>query len=69
MFGAEVASRFLEKWNTAFKDKVIQEARSLKETTLLKQHLKSAMGEGPDTADDPGTLIIKILMQLHNVFY
>ncbi|XP_062845378.1 uncharacterized protein LOC134303857 [Trichomycterus rosablanca] len=32
MFGAETASRFLEKWNTSFKDKVIQEARTLRET-------------------------------------
>lgn len=57
----------MEKWNTAFKDKVIQEARSLKETTLLKQHLKSAMAEGPDTADDPGwdSGIASILVLLH----
>ncbi|XP_059397323.1 uncharacterized protein LOC132129682 [Carassius carassius] len=53
MFGAEVASRFLEKWNTSFKEKVIQEARNLKETALLKQHLKAVLKEGSDTTDDP----------------
>ncbi|XP_056332071.1 uncharacterized protein LOC130243795 [Danio aesculapii] len=53
MFGAEVASRFLEKWNTSFKEKVIQEARNLKETALLKQHLKAAQKEDSDTTDDP----------------
>ncbi|KAL7834721.1 hypothetical protein SRHO_G00289680 [Serrasalmus rhombeus] len=37
MFGAETASRFLEKWNISFKDKIIQEARVLKETPLLKK--------------------------------
>ncbi|XP_039509572.1 uncharacterized protein LOC120464265, partial [Pimephales promelas] len=53
MFGPEVASRFLEKWNTSFKEKVIQEARDLKETALLKQHLKAALNEESDTTDDP----------------
>ncbi|XP_077054748.1 uncharacterized protein LOC143740866 isoform X2 [Siphateles boraxobius] len=53
MFGPEVASRFLEKWNTSFKEKVIQEARNLKETALLKQHLKAALNEESDTTDDP----------------
>jgi len=62
MFGPEVASRFLEKWNTSFKEKVIQEARDLKETALLKQHLKAALNEESDTTDDPGTVIIKIVM-------
>ncbi|XP_067245306.1 uncharacterized protein [Chanodichthys erythropterus] len=46
MFGAEVASRFLEKWKNGFKAKVIQEARNLKETALLKQHLKAVLKEG-----------------------
>lgn len=64
MFGAEVASRFLEKWNTSFKAKVIQEARNLKETALLKQHLKAVLKEGSDTTDEPGTVIVKIVMFL-----
>lgn len=64
MFGAEVASRFLEKWNTSFKEKVIQEARNLKETALLKQHLKAVLKEGSDPTDDPGTVIVKIVMFL-----
>ncbi|XP_034740124.1 uncharacterized protein LOC117952118 [Etheostoma cragini] len=53
MFGAETASRFLEKWNTSFKDKVIQEARTLRGTSLLKKQLKSALNEESDTADEP----------------
>lgn len=56
MFGAEVTSRFLEKWNTSFKEKVIQEARNLKETALLKQHLKAVLN------DDPSIVIIKMLL-------
>ena len=58
MFGAETASRFLEKWNTSFKDKVIQEARTLRETSLLKKQLKSALNEESDTADEPGTTTV-----------
>lgn len=61
MFGSEVSSRFLEKWNTSFKEKVIQEARNLKETALLRQHLKAVLKEGSDTTDDPGTVIVKIV--------
>ncbi|KAI3369626.1 hypothetical protein L3Q82_025338, partial [Scortum barcoo] len=33
--------------------KVIQEAKNLKETSLLKRHLTSALNEGSDTTDDP----------------
>lgn len=55
MFGEEAATRFLQKWSTTFKDKVIQEAKNLRETSLLKQHLKSALNEGSNsTDDDPG---------------
>ncbi|KAM8744547.1 uncharacterized protein AB9X84_016093 [Acanthopagrus schlegelii] len=53
MFGAETASRFLGKWKTGFKDKVIQEAKTLRETALLKKLLTSALNEKPDTADEP----------------
>ncbi|XP_030594598.1 uncharacterized protein LOC115786549 [Archocentrus centrarchus] len=53
MFGEETASRFLRKWNTSFKDKITQEAKNLKETSLLKRHLRSALNEGSDTTDDP----------------
>ena len=56
MFGAETASRFLEKWNTSFKDNVIQEARALKETPLLKKLLTSALNEGSDTASQVGVI-------------
>ena len=56
MFGAETASRFLERWNGGFKDKVLREARDLRETPLLKNQLKSALNEASDT-DEPGTFI------------
>ncbi|KAL6457308.1 hypothetical protein MHYP_G00342710 [Metynnis hypsauchen] len=53
MFGMETASKFLEKWNMSFKDKIIREAKVLKETALLKKHLISALNEESDTADEP----------------
>ncbi|XP_076833346.1 uncharacterized protein LOC143478262 [Brachyhypopomus gauderio] len=53
MFGPDTASRFLEKWNTSFKDKVAREARDLKETYLLKRLLKSALSEEMDVTDKP----------------
>ncbi|XP_034059808.1 uncharacterized protein LOC117538313 [Gymnodraco acuticeps] len=52
MFGSETASRFLERWNSGFKDKVLQEARDLRETPLLKNQLKSVLNEASDT-DEP----------------
>ncbi|XP_076740531.1 uncharacterized protein LOC143418700 [Maylandia zebra] len=57
MFGVETASRFLEKWNTSFKDKVAREARDLKETCLLKRLLKSALNEEMDDADEPSSVL------------
>ncbi|XP_030283307.1 uncharacterized protein LOC115587554 [Sparus aurata] len=53
MFGAEIASRFLKKCTPCFKDNVIQEAKALRETSLLKKQLKSALNEESDTADEP----------------
>lgn len=58
MFGAEVTSRFLEKWNTSFKEKVIQEARNLKETALLKQHLKAVLNDDPKWDSDMASLLV-----------
>ncbi|XP_056305637.1 uncharacterized protein LOC130217549 [Danio aesculapii] len=53
MFPRFLDVKGLEKWNTSLKEKVIQEARNLKETALLKRHLKAALKEDSDTTDDP----------------
>lgn len=42
MFGAETASKMLEKWDTAFKPKIIDEAKHLTRTNELFQLLKTA---------------------------
>ncbi|KAF6731778.1 hypothetical protein FQA47_020770, partial [Oryzias melastigma] len=67
MFGAEAASRLLEKWNTSFKEKVIQEAQSLKGSTLLRKYLKAALNEESDTPEEPewDTDMASLLVLLH----
>ncbi|XP_078141265.1 uncharacterized protein LOC144539600 [Centroberyx gerrardi] len=42
LFGAETASKMLEKWDTAFKPKVIEEAKHLTWSTELRRLLKAA---------------------------
>ncbi|XP_028668074.1 uncharacterized protein LOC114659647 [Erpetoichthys calabaricus] len=42
LFGEETASKFLQKWSVAFKDKVIREARTLPSTPFLQKLLNSA---------------------------
>ncbi|KAJ8012353.1 hypothetical protein DPEC_G00041820 [Dallia pectoralis] len=42
MFGAETASKMLEKWDTSFKPKVIKEAKQLTQTTELCRLLRAA---------------------------
>lgn len=42
LFGPETASRMLEKWDTAFRPKVIKEAKQLTQSTELQRHLNAA---------------------------
>ncbi|TDH16396.1 hypothetical protein EPR50_G00020440 [Perca flavescens] len=42
LFGAETASKMLEKWDTSFKPKIIKEAKQLTPTTELCRLLKAA---------------------------
>lgn len=42
LFNAETSSKMLEKWDTAFKPKIIEEARDLTPTTELHCLLKAA---------------------------
>lgn len=65
MFGGETASRFLGKWETGFKEKVIQEAKMLRETAQLKKLLTCALNESPDTADEPGSIVTVKKDSLH----
>ncbi|KAI4807864.1 hypothetical protein KUCAC02_027640 [Chaenocephalus aceratus] len=46
LFGSETPSKLLEKWPTAFKAKVIQQAEMLTSTLLLKRLLLSAKNQG-----------------------
>ncbi|KAI4799917.1 hypothetical protein KUCAC02_016455 [Chaenocephalus aceratus] len=59
MFGAETASRFLERWNSGFKDKVLREARDLRETPLLKNQLNEASDtDEPEWDSDMASLLV-----------
>ncbi|KAF4114815.1 hypothetical protein G5714_005038 [Onychostoma macrolepis] len=55
MFGAE------EKWNTSFKE-IIQEAWNLKETALLKQHLKAVLNDDPDVSSKYASVYLHLLV-------
>ncbi|CAL8371245.1 unnamed protein product [Arctogadus glacialis] len=54
LFGAETATKLLEKWDTSFKPKVIKEAKQLTPSTDLCHLLKAA--EKLAENDDNGTL-------------
>ncbi|XP_078798016.1 uncharacterized protein LOC105357803 isoform X1 [Oryzias latipes] len=47
MFGEEISGKFLEKWTTAFKQKVIQQCRKLQTTSELEDLLLAA--DNPDS--------------------
>ncbi|XP_062275601.1 uncharacterized protein LOC133997895 [Scomber scombrus] len=54
LFGAETSSKFLEKWGTLLKAKVIEQAKNLSKTPQLDYLIQSA-DENPDEDDEvPG---------------
>ncbi|KAJ3593510.1 hypothetical protein NHX12_005844, partial [Muraenolepis orangiensis] len=55
LFGAETSSKMLEKWDTAFKPKVIEEAKHLTPSTELRRLLKAA--EKPGETDNDTTIL------------
>ncbi|XP_066506431.1 uncharacterized protein [Hoplias malabaricus] len=66
LFGAETASRMLEKWDTAFKPKVIEEAKRLTQSTELQQHLNAAekLARNDDTNWDSDMASLLLLLHL-----
>lgn len=54
LFGAETATKLLEKWDTSFKPKVIKEAKCLTQSTDLCRLVKAA--EKLTENDENGTL-------------
>lgn len=54
LFGAETATKLLEKWDTSFKPKVIKEAKQLTQSTDLCRLIKAA--EKPTESDASGRL-------------
>ena len=54
MFGEDVSGKFLEKWTTTFKKKIIQQCRKLPSTSELEDLLLAAdnLEDGIDVDDD-----------------
>lgn len=48
LFGEETSSRLLEKWDTTFKPKIIEEAKHLTKSTELHRLLKAAETHAED---------------------
>ncbi|KAE8278834.1 hypothetical protein D5F01_LYC22411 [Larimichthys crocea] len=59
MFGEDVSGKFLEKWTTAFKKKIIQQCRKLPSTSELENLLLAADNpeDGTEVDDNIGTNI------------
>nr|XP_055061894.1 uncharacterized protein LOC129444903 isoform X3 [Misgurnus anguillicaudatus] len=65
LFGAETASKMLEKWDTSFKPKVIKEAKKLTQTTELCRLLKAAEKLAENDETDWDSDIASMLLLLH----
>ncbi|KAJ8378191.1 hypothetical protein AAFF_G00245390 [Aldrovandia affinis] len=65
LFGTETASKFLKKWGSTFKERVIREAKTLPETPLLLNTLKDALKQGD--SEEPGwdSDVASVLLLLH----
>ncbi|KAK0135073.1 hypothetical protein N1851_029111 [Merluccius polli] len=69
MFGEDVSGKFLEKWTTTFKKKIIQQCRKLPSTSELEDLLLAAdtPEDGTEVDDDSGwdSDLSSILLLLH----
>ncbi|XP_063759618.1 uncharacterized protein LOC134877873 [Eleginops maclovinus] len=65
LFGAETASKKLEKWDTSFKPKVIKEAKELTQSTELGRLLKAAEKLTENDANDWDSDMASLLLLLH----
>ncbi|XP_057711898.1 uncharacterized protein LOC130929034 isoform X1 [Corythoichthys intestinalis] len=66
LFGAETASKMLEKWDTAFRPKVIKEAKQLTQSTELSRLMKAAekLTDNDDTNWDSDMATLLLLLHL-----
>nr|XP_055049661.1 uncharacterized protein LOC129435329 [Misgurnus anguillicaudatus]XP_055049662.1 uncharacterized protein LOC129435329 [Misgurnus anguillicaudatus] len=65
LFGAETASKMLEKWDTSFKPKVIKEAKNLTQTSELCRLLKAAEKLAENNETDWDSDIASMLLLLY----
>ncbi|XP_073714521.1 uncharacterized protein [Misgurnus anguillicaudatus] len=64
LFNAETSNKLLERWETAFKHKIINEARSLTSTAEIQCLLNAAVGEGSENDWDSDMSSILLLLHL-----
>jgi 2-succinyl-5-enolpyruvyl-6-hydroxy-3-cyclohexene-1-carboxylate synthase len=60
LFGGETASKMLEKWDTAFKNKVIKEAKQLTQSKELCRLLNAA--EKPTENDNTSKCAVLVFI-------
>ncbi|XP_056441485.1 uncharacterized protein LOC130378917 [Gadus chalcogrammus] len=65
LFGAETATKLLEKWDTSFKPKVIKEAKQLTPSTDLCHLLKAAEKLAENDDNDWDSDMASVLLLLH----
>nr|XP_057907986.1 uncharacterized protein LOC131104634 isoform X2 [Doryrhamphus excisus] len=64
MFGEDVSGKFLEKWSTTFKKKIIQQCRTIPSTSELKELLLAAdpSEDGDEVDIDYGHPLLLVLL-------
>ncbi|XP_070401954.1 uncharacterized protein [Nothobranchius furzeri] len=65
LLGAETSSKMLEKWDTTFKPKVIDEARNLTQSAEVRQLLKAAENLSTDDDSNWDSDMASLLLLLH----
>ncbi|XP_026138859.1 uncharacterized protein LOC113115480 [Carassius auratus] len=64
LFNAETSNKFLERWETAFKQKIINEAQSLTSTAEIQCLLNAACGQGSENDLDSDMSSVLLLLHL-----
>ncbi|XP_046901230.1 uncharacterized protein LOC124484374 [Hypomesus transpacificus] len=64
LFNAETSNKFLKRWETAFKQKIINEAKSLTSTAEIRCLLNAAGGQGSENDWDSDMSSVLLLLHL-----
>ncbi|XP_021324022.1 uncharacterized protein isoform X1 [Danio rerio] len=64
LFNAETSNKLLERWETSFKHKIINEAKSLTSTAEIRGLINSAEGQGSENDWDSDMSAVLLLLHL-----